>query len=122
MFTGLTAHGQPLTSSQSHFSAIVEDSLGTIARKYVTTRFVKLHHEIAEMNHIDAPALLGYRGGDVFTTIVDIPKHLPRGRDCSAESLEDLLKEYAFLFLCPAPRNDPLSCLQEKTDQHLIRC
>jgi hypothetical protein len=75
-------------------SSIVEDCLITLARKQPTTRFIKLHHEIAEMDHIDAPALLAYKAGDVFATIVDIPRRLPGGRECSSESLEDLLKEY----------------------------
>lgn len=46
------------------------------------------------MNHIQAPALLAYRGGDVFTTIVDVIRNIPKGRSCSADSLEDLLKLY----------------------------
>lgn len=72
----------------------MEDCLNTIARRNNTTRFVKLHHEIAEMENIQAPALLAYRGGDVFTTIVDIFGQIPKGRACSANSLEDLLKLY----------------------------
>ncbi|BDD56580.1 hypothetical protein MAP00_002018 [Monascus purpureus] len=76
----------------SSASAIVEDSLFTISRRQPATRFIKLHHEIAEMDHVEAPALLAYRSGDVFATIVDIFRQLPRGRDCSADSLEDLLK------------------------------
>ncbi|KAJ5881230.1 uncharacterized protein N7473_012283 [Penicillium subrubescens] len=76
----------------SNDSAIVEECLVTIARRQPTTRFVKLHHEIAEMNHITAPALLAYRGGEVFTTITDIIRNIPKGRSCSADSLEDLLK------------------------------
>jgi hypothetical protein len=79
---------------ESPLSSIVEDCLITLARKQPTTRFIKLHHEIAEMDHIDAPALLAYKAGDVFATIVDIPRRLPGGRECSSESLEDLLKEY----------------------------
>lgn len=59
----------------------------------MTTRFVKLHHEIAEMDHINAPALLAYRNGDVFATIVDILHQLPNGRDCSSSSLEALLMQ-----------------------------
>ncbi|KAJ5098486.1 hypothetical protein N7532_005487 [Penicillium argentinense] len=73
-------------------SAIVEECLVTIARRQPSTRFVKLHQEIAEMNHIQAPALLAYRGGDVFSTIVDVIRNIPKGRSCSADSLEDLLK------------------------------
>lgn len=48
------------------------------------------------MDHIDAPALLAYRAGDVFATIVEILKQIPKGRSCSADSLEDLLKLYVF--------------------------
>ncbi|EKV10564.1 Phosducin, putative [Penicillium digitatum] len=78
-------------------SAIVEDCLVTVARRQPTTRFVKMHHDIAEMDHIQAPALLAYRDGDVFATIVDILRSIPRGRSCSAESLEDLLKLHRVL-------------------------
>jgi hypothetical protein len=46
------------------------------------------------MDHIDAPALLAYRAGDVFATIVEVLKQIPKGRSCSADSLEDLLKSY----------------------------
>ncbi|KAJ5832631.1 hypothetical protein N7474_000942 [Penicillium riverlandense] len=73
-------------------SNIIEECLSNIARRQPLVRFVKLHHEIAEMDHIQAPALLAYRGGDVFSTIVDILRNIPRGRSPSADSLEDLLK------------------------------
>lgn len=52
------------------------------------------------MDHIQAPAVLAYRGGDVFATIVEIFRQIPKGRACSADSLEDLLKQYVFLS-CP---------------------
>ncbi|KAJ5356186.1 hypothetical protein N7517_010795 [Penicillium concentricum] len=77
---------------ESDDSAMVEECLVTIARRQPTTRFVKMHQDIAEMDHIKAPALLAYRGGDVFATIVDVLHNIPRGRSCSADSLEDLLK------------------------------
>ncbi|KAL1953978.1 hypothetical protein VTO42DRAFT_1864 [Malbranchea cinnamomea] len=72
-------------------SSIVEDCLTTIARKQPTVRFIKLHHEIADMEHIQAPALLAYKGGEVFATIVDIFQQIPDGRNCSFKSLEDLM-------------------------------
>ena len=56
---------------ESTTSLEVEDVLGTIAYKHATTRFVKMHHEIAEMNHVVIPALLAYKGGEVFSTISD---------------------------------------------------
>ncbi|KAL4890238.1 phosducin [Aspergillus ambiguus] len=82
---------------ESNVSALVEDCLDTIARRQPSVHFVKLHHEIAEMDHIEAPALLAYRGGDVFATIVEIPHQIPKGRDCTADTLEDLLKMHRVL-------------------------
>ncbi|EGC44528.1 phosducin [Histoplasma capsulatum var. duboisii H88] len=79
---------------ESPESNIVEDCLATVARKQATTRFVKLHYEIAEMEHVTPPALLAYRNGDVFATIMDIFHQLPSGRDCSSASLEDLLMQH----------------------------
>lgn len=55
----------------SVISIEVEDVLGTIAYKHTTTRFVKMHHEIAEMSEVKIPAILAYRAGDVFATIPD---------------------------------------------------
>ena len=46
------------------------------------------------MDNVTAPALLAYKGGDVFATIVEIANQLPNGRDCSTSSLEDLLMQY----------------------------
>lgn len=62
-----------------------------------------MHQDIAEMDHITAPALLAYRGGDVFATIVDVLRNIPRGRSCSADSLEDLLKLCVFPSSCSFP-------------------
>lgn len=47
----------------------VEDELKTMAYRWPHVKFVKLHHEIAEMETVDIPAILAYRGGDVFATI-----------------------------------------------------
>ena len=58
-----------LPASQSNTSAAVEDRLANIAQKHITTRFVKLDQEIAEMEHVDVPAILAYRAGDVFATL-----------------------------------------------------
>lgn len=87
-----------LTHPQSSASGIVEDCLNNIARRNTSTHFIKLHHEISEMENVQAPALLAYRGGDVFATIVEIFGQIPKGRACSAESLEDLLKLYVAPF------------------------
>jgi hypothetical protein len=54
------------TSTQSNE---VEDELEQLATRYENTRFIKLHAEIAEMESVEVPAVLAYRGGDVFATI-----------------------------------------------------
>ncbi|KAA8652562.1 hypothetical protein EYZ11_002562 [Aspergillus tanneri] len=82
---------------ESKTSALVEDCLGTIACRQPAVHFVKLHYEIAEMDHIRPPALLAYKGGDVFATIVEIPQQISKGRSCTADSLEDLLKTHRVL-------------------------
>ena len=88
------------TTPQSNASAVVEDALSTIARKNPTTRFVKLHHEIAEMDHVGVPAILAYRAGEVFATLVDIDRYLPQ---CTSYTLDNLLREY----VATSPRHHP---------------
>ncbi|EEA26145.1 phosducin, putative [Talaromyces marneffei ATCC 18224] len=83
---------------ESSVSAQVEDAIEVVARKYITTHFIKLHHEIAEMSHIEAPALLAYKGGDIISTLIDIPRQIPRGGEISSLTIEDLLKRYVLSF------------------------
>ncbi|EXJ94205.1 hypothetical protein A1O1_02598 [Capronia coronata CBS 617.96] len=65
----------------SSASAEVEDELSMLAYKHNKTRFVRLHHDIAEMQSIEVPALLAYKAGDVFATIPGV----------KAEGLEGVL-------------------------------
>jgi len=88
-----------MSQSQSLESSIVEDCLSEIARKHPTIRFVKLHHAIAEMDVIAAPAILAYRNGDVFATIVEIFAQIPSGHDCDSATLEGVLAQYVFSWL-----------------------
>src|SRR5436190_20389373 len=87
------------SQSQSLESSIVEDCLSEIARKHPTIRFVKLHHAIAEMDVISPPAILAYRNGDVFATIVEIFAQIPSGLDCDSATLEGVLAQYVFSWL-----------------------
>ena len=50
-------------------SAEVEDELSMLAYKHTTTRFVKLHFEIAEMETVEIPAVLAYKAAEVVATI-----------------------------------------------------
>ncbi|KAI1611168.1 thioredoxin-like protein [Exophiala viscosa] len=68
----------------SSASAEVEDELSTLAYKHNKTRFVRLNHEIADMESVQIPAVLAYRGGEVFATI----------SDAKAEGLEGVLLQY----------------------------
>ena len=56
-------------SSHYQKSREVEDELEMLAYKYTWVKFVKLHHEVAEVESMDVPAVLAYRGGDVYATI-----------------------------------------------------
>lgn len=58
-----------LFDSDNKDSNEVEDELKTMAYRWSHIKFVKLHHEIAEMQTVDIPAILAYKGGDVFATI-----------------------------------------------------
>jgi len=65
----------------------VEDELRMLAYQWSHIRIVKLHHEIAEMQTIQIPAILAYKGGDVFATISGAER----------EGLQDLLKQQGIL-------------------------
>ncbi|KAJ6261929.1 phosducin [Drechslerella dactyloides] len=76
-------------SSESQF---VEDCIGTLARRHVATRFVKLHYSEAEMDRQVVPALLGYKAGELIVNLPRVIDEIPTGRTLSSESLESLLK------------------------------
>lgn len=67
----------------------MEDSLHTLAQKHATTRFIKLHHEIAEMENVGIPAIIAYQNGDVMATLTD----------CSAVGLETNLRRLVLVYL-----------------------
>ena len=71
----------------------MEDALKDLARKHVTTRFVKLHYLEAEMEEIAAPGVLAYKGGDCFANLVSMVNEIPAGRDISSASVEGVLQE-----------------------------
>lgn len=62
----------------------VEDELSMLAYKHNKSRFVRLHHDIAEMETVEIPAVLAYKAGDVIATI----------SGAKAEGLEDVLVQY----------------------------
>lgn len=64
-----------------------------LARKHVTTRFVKLHYLDAEMDEVVVPAILAYREGDLFANLSSVIDDIPMGRDMSPAGLESLLQK-----------------------------
>ncbi|RPA98171.1 thioredoxin-like protein [Choiromyces venosus 120613-1] len=82
-------------NDKSEESRFVEDCLNTLARRYVTTRFVKLHHTEAEMDVAVVPAVLAYKGGELFANIIRIVDEIPSGRSLSTDSLELVLRRLA---------------------------
>ena len=72
----------------------MEDCLNTLARRYATTRFVKLHHNEAEMDVAVVPAVLAYKGGELFANIMRIVDEIPSGRSLSTDSLELVLRRF----------------------------
>ncbi|KAL1976086.1 hypothetical protein VTN31DRAFT_4478 [Thermomyces dupontii] len=75
----------------SSLSEEVEEALTGVARLHQTVHFVKLHYEIAEMNHLQPPALLAYRAGELISTLVELEEQVGRGK-ITVTSIEHLLK------------------------------
>ncbi|KAF3928935.1 phosducin [Arthrobotrys entomopaga] len=78
-------------SSESQF---VEDCMGTLARRHVSTRFVKLHYSEAEMDRQVVPALLAYKAGELIANLPRLVDEVPTGRTLSSESLETVLRKH----------------------------
>ena len=72
----------------------VEDVLDLLARKHVTTRFVKLHYQDAEMSEIAAPGVLAYRAGECFANLVSLVNEIPAGKDVTIPTVENVLQRY----------------------------
>jgi hypothetical protein len=94
---------------QSEESKFVEDCLNTLSRRYATTRFVKLHHTEAEMDAAVVPAVLAYKGGDLFANIMRIVDEIPPGRNLSTESLELVLRRFVRSFAVSCIRQDHMA-------------
>lgn len=77
---------------RSEVSQLFEDCVQTMARKWVNTRFVKLHFLDAEMEPAGVPAVLAYRGGDKFAGLVPILDEVPDDMDVNAQTLEVLFQ------------------------------
>lgn len=57
---------------------------------------MKLHHIEAEMEASVVPAVLAYKGGELFANIIRIVDEIPPGRNLSTDSLELVLRRYVY--------------------------
>ncbi|KNG52426.1 thioredoxin-like protein [Stemphylium lycopersici] len=64
-----------------------------VARRNDTVRFVKMSGEDAELERDVLPAVLAYKGGDKFATILPLLSELPADSELSAVSLETALRK-----------------------------
>ena len=80
---------------QYNMSNRVEDALKDLARKHVTTRFVKLHYQEAEMDEIAAPGVLAYRAGECFANLVSFMSEITSGKEVDSITVEDVLQRCA---------------------------
>ncbi|KAF8454299.1 thioredoxin-like protein, partial [Terfezia claveryi] len=85
-------------SDRSTECSFALDCLGTVAKRYPTTRFVKLHHTEAEMDGEVVPAILAYKAGDLFNSVMRVVDEIPSGRSLSTESLELVLLKQRIIF------------------------
>ena len=65
----------------------VEDELKLIAYRWNQVRFVRMLAEVAEMETVEIPAILCYRGGDVFVTMSGV----------DVDGLEEVLRKQGVL-------------------------
>jgi hypothetical protein len=52
-----------------------------------------MHYEDAEMDPVAVPAILAYKAGELTANLVDLVEKVPAGRNLSASSLEQVLRE-----------------------------
>jgi hypothetical protein len=76
-------------------SACFEKCLRELAREHQSVRFVKLHHEAAEIDIAGVPAILAYRGGDMFASMVPLIDEIPEDQELSAQSLVAAMKRHS---------------------------
>ena len=70
----------------------LEDALKQLARKHITTRFVKLHYLEAEMDEIAVPGILAYKGGDCFANLVSFLSEVPADKGLNTAAVEEVLE------------------------------
>lgn len=81
----------------SDISNMVEACMRDVAQRNDTTRFVKMHYEVAEMELAGVPAVLAYRNADKFAGLVPLIDELPEDSELSSVSLETVFRRHRIL-------------------------
>ena len=89
--------GSFLTVKQSDQCCKVEDALRQLAKQNITTRFVRLHYQDAEMDEIAVPGVLAYRGGECFANLVSFMSELPNKDSITTSSVRAVLQRYVVM-------------------------
>lgn len=87
------ACGKAADVRQSEVSDLLEECMAELAKKYINTRFVKLHYHDAEMEPAGVPAVLAYKGGDKFAGLVPVFNEIPDDADVNPQTLEKLFQK-----------------------------
>jgi hypothetical protein len=64
-----------------------------VAKRNDTVRFVKMHGDDAEIDHVVLPAVLAYKGGDKFASLLPLLEELPDDSELSPISLETAFRK-----------------------------
>jgi hypothetical protein len=68
-----------------------------VAKRNDTVRFVKMHGEDAEMDRVVLPAVLAYKGGDKFASLLPLLEEIPDDSELSAVALETAFRKNRIL-------------------------
>ena len=82
-----------LTHLQSDMSRQFEECMLHVAKRNDTVRFVKMHGEDAEMDRVVLPAVLAYKGGDKFASLLPLLEEIPDDSELSAVALETAFRK-----------------------------
>jgi hypothetical protein len=82
-----------LTGIQSNINLDVEECMREVAKRNDTVRFVKMHGEDAELDQVVLPAVLAYKGGDKFASLLPLLDELPDDSELSPISLETAFRK-----------------------------
>jgi hypothetical protein len=83
--------------ANSDINREVEECMLHVAKRNDTVRFVKMHGEDAEMDRVVLPAVLAYKGGDKFASLLPLLEEIPDDSELSAVALETAFRKNRIL-------------------------